>query len=142
MVFSFEGCSGMSMAVTVNGKLVKHRGFNYSDLENQIFALSSSIMYMAGVANPVIVTILAKLWQEGLLNLETDLSVYMPDLKPNLDSEVKTVADLVRWVCNNFQEAEIKSNLYQILKRIIESATGERTLIINHLSIMNHEPHK
>ena len=131
----------MALAVSVNGKLVFCRGFCYSDLENQIFTKSSSIMKVAGATNPLVVTVLAKLWEEGKIDLDSNLSKYVPNWQEMLDmdkEEEMTVRQLLSWVLGIRQDTSKKedqetsdfdqskaANIFTLLAQVIENATGE-----------------
>ena len=73
------GAPGLTIAVSVNGKTVWHHGFGYADLENHQLCATSSVMRIASISKTLTMTVLAKLWEEGKVDLEADVRQYVPD---------------------------------------------------------------
>ena len=131
----------MSLAISVNGKLIFHRGFCYSDLENQIFAKSSTIMRVAGADNPLVMMVLAKLWQEGKIDLDNNMSSYVPNWQEMIEmdnEEDKTVRQLIAWIFANSQKEDLEEsesekskppNISTLLASFVESVTGMYQLL-------------
>ena len=73
------GAPGMVIAVSVNGKTVWQHGFGYADLENHLLTGTACVMRIASISKSITMAVLAKLWEEGKLDLDKNISEYVPD---------------------------------------------------------------
>jgi len=67
------------VAVSVNGKTVWQHGFGYSDIENHLLTGTGCVMRIASISKTITMAVLAKLWQEGKVDLDKDISEYVPE---------------------------------------------------------------
>lgn len=74
-----SGTPGMVVGIAVNGKSVWQHGFGYSDLENKLLAGTGCIMRVASISKPLTMAVLAKLWEEGRVDMEESVHKYVPD---------------------------------------------------------------
>jgi len=88
----------MVVAISVNGKQVWQHGIGYSDLENKLLAGTGCIMRIASISKPITMAVLAKLWEEGKVDLDSPLSKYVPDW-PKKMVDGKEVEITVRQLC-------------------------------------------
>ncbi|KAK7060069.1 hypothetical protein SK128_004510 [Halocaridina rubra] len=72
------GAPGLVAAVSVNGKTVWAHGFGYADVENSIHCHSHTVMRIASISKSLTMTAVAKLWEEGKLDLDAPIQKYMP----------------------------------------------------------------
>jgi len=93
-----SGAPGMVVAISVNGKQVWQHGFGYSDLENKLLAGTGCVMRIASISKPLTMAVLAKLWEEGKVELDSPLSKYVPDW-PKKMVDGKEVEITVRQLC-------------------------------------------
>merc|ERR1719481_2474962 len=93
-----SGAPGMTVAISVNGKQVWQHGFGYSDLENKLLAGTGCIMRIASISKPITMAAMAKLWEEGKVDLDSPLSKYVPDW-PKKIVDGKEVDITVRQLC-------------------------------------------
>eukprot|EP00090_Calanus_glacialis_P021436 TRINITY_DN33065_c0_g1_i1.p1 TRINITY_DN33065_c0_g1~~TRINITY_DN33065_c0_g1_i1.p1 ORF type:complete len:623 (-),score=236.77 TRINITY_DN33065_c0_g1_i1:72-1940(-) len=93
-----SGSPGMIVAISVNGKQVWQHGFGYSDLENKLLAGTGCVMRIASISKPLTMAVLAKLWEEGKVDLDSPLSKYVPDW-PKKVVNGKDVEITVRQLC-------------------------------------------
>ena len=93
-----SGSPGMTVAISVNGKQVWQHGFGYSDLENRLLAGTGCIMRVASISKPLTMAVLAKLWEEGKVDLDANVRKYVPDWPVKL-VDGKEVELTVRQLC-------------------------------------------
>ena len=94
------GAPGLTIAVSVNGKTVWHHGFGYADLENHQLCATSSVMRIASISKTLTMTVLAKLWEEGKVDLEADVRDYVPEW-PEKVVGGESVRMTVRQLCSH-----------------------------------------
>jgi CubicO group peptidase (beta-lactamase class C family) len=68
----------ISLAVAVNGELVWAEARGYADLESQQAATLDTTYLIGSVSKPITATLVAKLWEDGVLDLDTDIREYVP----------------------------------------------------------------
>jgi len=93
-----SGTPGMVVAISVNGKQVWQHGFGYSDLENKLLAGTSCVMRIASISKPLTMAVLAKLWEEGKVDMDSPVTKYVPDW-PNKVVDGKEVEITLRQLC-------------------------------------------
>jgi len=93
-----SGAPGMIVAVSVNGKQVWQHGFGYADLENRLLAQTSTVMRIASISKPITMAVLAKLWEEGKVDLDSPIQNYVPDW-PEKTVDGEKVEITVRQLC-------------------------------------------
>ena len=87
-----SGTPGMVVAISVNGKQVLgtfrtfhlncigqvwQHGFGYSDLENKQLVGTGCVMRIASISKPLTMAALARLWEEGRVDLDSSVSRYL-----------------------------------------------------------------
>jgi serine beta-lactamase-like protein LACTB len=72
------GAPGCIVAVSVDGKLVWSRGFGFSDVENSITCTPDTVMRIASISKSLTSVAVAKLWEEGTLDLDCSVQEYVP----------------------------------------------------------------
>jgi len=93
-----SGAPGMTVAISVNGKQVWQHGFGYADLENRLLAGTGCVMRVASISKPLTMAVLAKLWEEGKVDLDANVRKYVPDW-PVKTIDGKEVELTVRQLC-------------------------------------------
>jgi len=68
----------MSLAVAVDGELVWADARGYADLESQQATTRDTTYLIGSVSKPITATLVAQLWEEGVLDLDTDVREYVP----------------------------------------------------------------
>ena len=84
--------------MAVNGKTVWQHGFGYSDLENHMLTGTGCVMRIASISKTITMAVLARLWQEGRLDLDKSIQEYVPDF-PRKVVEGQEVEITVRQLC-------------------------------------------
>jgi len=72
------GLPGISVGVSVNGDVVWKTGYGYADVENLIPCNGDAVMRIASISKSVTMTLVAKLMQDGLLDLDAPVQKYVP----------------------------------------------------------------
>ena len=78
------GVPGISVAVEVDGKKIWTDGFGFSDVENHTPCQGNTVMRIASISKPITMALVARLWQEGLLDIDKPISYYVPDFPPKI----------------------------------------------------------
>jgi len=94
------GAVGMVVSVSVNGKNVFAHGFGFADLENSLVMGTSAIMRIASISKPITSCALAKLVEEGKINLDANVKDYVPDW-PDKEVDGELVNITVRQLCSH-----------------------------------------
>ena len=93
-----SGAPGMVVCVSVNGKTVWQHGFGYSDLENHLLTGTGCVMRIASISKSITMAVLAKLWEEGKIDIDKNVTEYVPDF-PKKVLDGKEVNITVRQLC-------------------------------------------
>lgn len=70
--------TGISISVGINGKLVWSEGFGYADLENKVPVTNKSRFRLGSVSKMLTAAAVARLHQEGKLDLDVPVQRYVP----------------------------------------------------------------
>ena len=73
-----QGIPSLAAAVVQDGAIVWETYLGYADLEQQVKADRSTIYTTASVSKLVILTAALQLWENGKLDLDADISDYLP----------------------------------------------------------------
>ncbi|XP_064595912.1 serine beta-lactamase-like protein LACTB, mitochondrial [Liolophura sinensis] len=73
------GCPGVVIGVSVDGKTVWSEGVGFSDLENRIAIGPEKVFRIASISKSITMSIVAKLWESGKLDLDAPVQKYVPD---------------------------------------------------------------
>lgn len=84
-----RGLPGLSVAVAVNGSVVWSEGFGYADLENRVPATPLTRFRVASVSKPMTAAAIARLVEDGRLDLDAPVQRYVPSF-PRKDPHVVT----------------------------------------------------
>ena len=71
------GIPGLAIAVSVDGKMSWKHGFGYADVENRVLANSATVMRIASISKSITAAAVAKLHEEGLLDLDKPVTEYV-----------------------------------------------------------------
>jgi len=72
-----SGSPGMVVCISVNGKTVWQHGFGYADLENRLLVGTGCIMRIASISKSITMAVLARLVEEGKVDLDSSVSKYV-----------------------------------------------------------------
>jgi serine beta-lactamase-like protein LACTB len=72
-----KGCPGVVVAVTVDGKEIWSKGYGLSDVENLVECKPASVMRIASISKPLTMVAIARLWEQGKLDLDKSIQHYV-----------------------------------------------------------------
>nr|XP_027234180.1 serine beta-lactamase-like protein LACTB, mitochondrial [Penaeus vannamei]XP_027234182.1 serine beta-lactamase-like protein LACTB, mitochondrial [Penaeus vannamei]XP_027234183.1 serine beta-lactamase-like protein LACTB, mitochondrial [Penaeus vannamei] len=72
------GAPGLTIAVSVNGETMWEDGLGFADLENNVRCTPVTVMRIASISKSLTMTAVAKLWEEGKLDLDAPVQKYIP----------------------------------------------------------------
>ncbi|XP_077174068.1 serine beta-lactamase-like protein LACTB, mitochondrial [Paroedura picta] len=73
------GAPGMVVGVSVDGQEVWSEGLGYADLENWVLCKPETVLRIASISKPLTMVAVAKLWEEGKLDLDAPVQKYVPE---------------------------------------------------------------
>lgn len=84
-----RGLPGLSVAVAVDGEMVWSEGFGYADVENRVPVTALTRFRVGSVSKPMTAAAIARLVEEGRLDLDAPVQRYVPGF-PRKDPHVVT----------------------------------------------------
>lgn len=72
------GAPGIVVGVSIDGTVVWEEGFGYADIENRVSCTRKTVMRIASISKSITMTAVAKLWQDGKLDLDKSIQEYVP----------------------------------------------------------------
>ncbi|CAL4096312.1 unnamed protein product, partial [Meganyctiphanes norvegica] len=94
------GSPGLVVAVSVNGKTVYTEGFGYADVENRVPCTPQTVLRIASISKSMTMTAVAKLLEEGTLDLDAPVHKYVPYF-PVKTYDGKEVTITTRQLCSH-----------------------------------------
>jgi len=76
----------ISIAVAKDGQLIWSEAFGYADINKRIKAKPNNLFRIYSVTKPLTGTLVAKLWEDGKLDIYKEISYYVPNLTNHLQS--------------------------------------------------------
>ncbi|XP_063268378.1 serine beta-lactamase-like protein LACTB, mitochondrial [Prinia subflava] len=73
------GIPGILVGVSVDGKEVWSEGLGYADVENRVVCKPETVMRIASISKCLTMMAVAKLWEEGKLDLDAPVQKYVPE---------------------------------------------------------------
>ncbi|KAK6475233.1 serine beta-lactamase-like protein LACTB [Huso huso] len=73
------GAPGIVVGVSVDGKQVWTEGLGYADVENRVPCKPETVMRIASISKSLTMAAVAKLWEEGKLELDAPVQKYVPE---------------------------------------------------------------
>ncbi|XP_069701662.1 serine beta-lactamase-like protein LACTB, mitochondrial [Periplaneta americana] len=72
------GTPGLVIGVSINGKTVWTEGIGMADVENRVPCHPETVMRIASISKSMTMAVVAKLWQDGKLDLDKAVQHYVP----------------------------------------------------------------
>ncbi|XP_023243128.1 serine beta-lactamase-like protein LACTB, mitochondrial isoform X5 [Centruroides sculpturatus] len=72
------GAPGIVVGVSIDGKPVWQEGLGYADIENRVLCTEDTVMRIASISKSITMIAVAKLWEEGKLDLDKPVQEYVP----------------------------------------------------------------
>ena len=60
-----------------NSVILLWSGFGYADLENRVHCTGDTLMRIASISKPITMAVVAKLWEQGKLDLDKSVNDYV-----------------------------------------------------------------
>ncbi|XP_015928621.1 serine beta-lactamase-like protein LACTB, mitochondrial [Parasteatoda tepidariorum] len=76
------GAPGIVVGVSVDGKTVWTEGFGYADVENRVLCTADTVMRIASISKSITMAAVAKLIEQGKLDLDKPIQEYVPSFPP------------------------------------------------------------
>ncbi|GIY58024.1 serine beta-lactamase-like protein LACTB, mitochondrial [Caerostris darwini] len=73
-----NGIPGLVIGVSIDGKTIWKEGFGYADVENRVLCSPDTVMRIASISKSITMTAVAKLWEQGKLDLDKPVQEYVP----------------------------------------------------------------
>ncbi|KAM8972206.1 serine beta-lactamase-like protein LACTB, mitochondrial [Pelodytes ibericus] len=73
------GTPGIVVGVAVDGEEVWKEGLGFADVENRVLCTAESVMRVASISKSFTMAAIAKLWEEGRLDLDVPVQKYVPE---------------------------------------------------------------
>ena len=77
-LMKMAGIPGLSVAIAVDGEIIWSEGFGYADLEHRVPVTPLTLFRIASVSKVVTASAVAKLHEEGKLDLDAPIQRYVP----------------------------------------------------------------
>ncbi|XP_062440136.1 serine beta-lactamase-like protein LACTB, mitochondrial [Rhea pennata] len=85
------GIPGILVGVSVDGKEIWSEGLGYADVENRVICKPETIMRIASISKCLTMMAVAKLWEEGKLDLDAPVQKYVPEFPEKIYEGEKVV---------------------------------------------------
>ncbi|XP_042327706.1 serine beta-lactamase-like protein LACTB, mitochondrial, partial [Sceloporus undulatus] len=94
------GAPGIVIGVSVDGKEVWAEGMGYADVENRVLCKPETVLRIASISKSLTMVAVAKLWEEGKLDLDAPVQTYVPEF-PEKEYEGKKVTVTTRLLASH-----------------------------------------
>ena len=94
------GAPGMVVAVSVNGSTVWANGFGYADVENRVECNKDTVMRVASISKSFTAMAVARLWEDGKLDLDKPIHEYVTSFPEKTCEGVKVQITLRHLLSN------------------------------------------
>nr|XP_034986384.1 serine beta-lactamase-like protein LACTB, mitochondrial [Zootoca vivipara] len=119
------GAPGIVAGVSVDGKEIWLEGMGYADVENRVLCKPETVLRIASISKPLTMVAVAKLWEEGKLDLDAPVQKYVPEF-PEKEYEGEKVTITTRLLTS--QLSGIRHYEKDIAKVKEEKEKANRTL--------------
>lgn len=125
------GSPGIVVGVSVDGQAVWLEGLGFADVENRIPCSPDSVMRVASISKSFTMTAVAKLWEEGRIDLDAPVQTYVPEF-PEKEFEGEKVTITSRLLVSHLSgirhyEKDIQKIRKKIGKKLSEMTVSEKT---------------
>ncbi|XP_018408312.1 PREDICTED: serine beta-lactamase-like protein LACTB, mitochondrial [Nanorana parkeri] len=122
------GSPGIVVGVSVDGETVWTEGLGFADVENRIPCSADSVMRVASISKSFTMTAVAKLWEEGRLDLDAPVQKYVPEF-PEKEFEGEKVTITTRLLTSHLSgirhyDKDIQKIRKRIAKKYSETAAS------------------
>ncbi|XP_069621680.1 serine beta-lactamase-like protein LACTB, mitochondrial [Ranitomeya imitator] len=121
------GSPGIVVGVSVDGQTVWTEGLGFADVENRIPCSPDSVMRVASISKSFTMAALAKLWQEGRLDLDAPVQKYVPEF-PEKEFEGEKVTITTRLLVSHISGIRHYEKDIQKIRKKIGKKSSEMPL--------------
>ncbi|XP_074090437.1 serine beta-lactamase-like protein LACTB, mitochondrial isoform X2 [Macrotis lagotis] len=123
------GAPGIVVGVSVDGREVWSEGLGFADIENRVPCKPETVMRIASISKSLTMVAIAKLWEEGRLDLDIPVQKYVPEF-PEKEYEGEKVSVTTRLLISHLSgirhyEKDMKKvkeeKAYKALKKMKET---------------------
>ncbi|KAM3925313.1 serine beta-lactamase-like protein LACTB, mitochondrial [Leptodactylus fuscus] len=123
------GSPGIVVGVSVDGQTIWSEGLGYADVENRLPCSPDSVMRVASISKSFTMTAVAKLWEEGRLDLDAPVQKYVPEF-PEKEFEGEKVTITTRLLVSHLSgirhyEKDIQKIRKKIGKKSLETTVSD-----------------
>ncbi|XP_071788287.1 serine beta-lactamase-like protein LACTB, mitochondrial [Asterias amurensis] len=118
------GSPGIVAAVSVDGRLLWTEGLGYADIENRLPCTSDSVHRIASISKSFTMAAVAKLWEEGKLDMDKPVQFYLPEF-PEKEVDGEQVDITMRQLVSHL--AGIRHYSKDYIKKLKDSKKDNRT---------------
>ncbi|KAG9489644.1 hypothetical protein GDO78_005543 [Eleutherodactylus coqui] len=120
------GSPGIVVAVSVDGQAVWTEGLGFADVENRIPCSPDSVMRVASISKSFTMAAVAKLWEEGRLDLDAPVQKYVPEF-PEKEFEDEKVTITTRLLVSHLSGIRHYEKDIQKIRKKIGKKSSETT---------------
>lgn len=140
------GSPGIVVGVSVDGQAVWLEGLGFADVENRIPCSPDSVMRVASISKSFTMTAVAKLWEEGRIDLDAPVQTYVPEF-PEKEFEGEKVTITTRLLVSHLSgirhyEKDVQKIRKKIGKKSSEMTGPEKTPLEDTESTKAEHPGK
>ncbi|XP_036593035.1 serine beta-lactamase-like protein LACTB, mitochondrial [Trichosurus vulpecula] len=141
------GAPGIVVGVSVDGKEVWSEGLGYADVENRVPCKPETVMRIASISKSLTMVAIAKLWEEGRLDLDIPVQKYVPEF-PEKEYEGEKVSVTTRLLISHLSgirhyEKDMKKvkeeKTYKSLKKMKETMDFNQDKDLKEIGGKNNE---
>ncbi|KAK0144199.1 Serine beta-lactamase-like protein LACTB, mitochondrial [Merluccius polli] len=119
------GAPGLVIGVSVDGQQVWCEGFGYADLENRTACRPETVMRIASISKPLTTAAVARLCEEGKLDLDVPVQQYVPEF-PAKQFDGEDVTITTRMIVSHLSGIR---HYERDVKKVRENREKKRSLI-------------
>ncbi|MEE6515227.1 hypothetical protein FKM82_023816 [Ascaphus truei] len=123
------GSPGVVVGVSVDGEAVWTEGLGFADVENRVPCTAETVMRVASISKSFTMAAIAKLWEDGRLNLDLPVQEYVPEF-PEKEFEGEKVTVTTRLLVSHLSgirhyEKDVQKTRNKVAKKGSEPAAPE-----------------
>ncbi|XP_053318043.1 serine beta-lactamase-like protein LACTB, mitochondrial [Spea bombifrons] len=120
------GTPGVVVGVSVDGQAVWTEGLGFADVENRVQCTAETVMRVASISKSFTMAAIAKLWEEGRLDLDAPVQKYVPEF-PEKEFEGEKVVITTRLLVSHLSGIRHYEKDVQKIRKELEKAQPGRS---------------
>ncbi|XP_018648616.1 family S12 unassigned peptidase (S12 family) [Schistosoma mansoni] len=101
MVYTFKekmGCPGMSVCVSLSGKIIYQEGVGYANVEHMVPVNENTVFRIASISKPFTSLLVGRLLDQRKLDLDEDIRSYLPEFPEKIVNETYVYPEMLNTV--------------------------------------------